>query len=674
MAYHVEGRDLVIDGFEKGIAETPYDGTADARNVNLISIPNEASVSFGLTANSFPTYTAASISVATATNLITYTPTANNALYNGASFTVASSANGLTAGTKYWVGNLSGSTFKAYKDFSAALGLSTTTGTFETITSDGTNTFTTIRPTLAKHQAYDPSSLYANYYFLDDSSRVWGYFFTNSKWVYLGNANNGSNGNGLACYQGWILAFDDYSVWSLPTDFMTITWQNTAGTVILNAYPVGSNPNHTAIVGYDDTVYYCDSQFIGSILAYSDYARGLVTAGDAGADTITLSYRYGAAPAVNSTIVFYGGSLPAGISLDTVYYIVGAPTSVTALGGKFQISATLGGATLNITGDGTGNYRNFDPKVIGSRLWTTQALALPSFEVAQCLAVLGSDLLIGCITNRIYPWDKLSISVRSPILISENNVQRLITVNTNTYIFAGNRGRIWKTNGSQASIYKKIPDYIFGAIEPYITWQGVGYNRNQIYFSFSATNNAGTALTTAGGLWALDVDKDVLRMPNKFSYNTYAGYAGCFIPTQETTTTGNGFGFQVGWTDGAGAYGVDITSSTPYSNYETYIETEIIPVGTLWTRRTWEQLEYLLGAPMVSGEGVKIEYRTNLTASWASAGAFQSSSDNTSTVAGTISDVLIPTFENVQWIQLRVSTKSTASTPSYTRLREVRLR
>lgn len=51
--------------------------------------------------------------------------------------------------------------------------------------------------------------------------------------------------------------------------------------------------------------------------------------------------------AANQTIVFYGGTPPAGLTLGTVYYVVGI------LAGDpdyFQVSATSGGAAIDITG------------------------------------------------------------------------------------------------------------------------------------------------------------------------------------------------------------------------------------------------------------------------------------------------------------------------------------
>lgn len=668
MSYRVEGRDLVIDGFDKGIAPSPYQGIADMRNVNIISVPDEVSVAFKTTAYTFPS--GGSVTVTALTDYITL---AGSSFYAGMAFTVSNTANGLTAGTKYWVGGVSGTSFKAFTNIKDAIANNSPVD----ITSDGSNTLTTITPGEFKHWAYDPSgsSSYFNYFAMDSNGEVWALSNSSNKWMPLGHRNASSqsqNGNGLIAYQGWIFAFTDAKIDAAPNDVNLpsasfLAWTN--DWQYLNSGTVTHN-THYGLVGYDDTVYYCDGTFIGSFYAISDFARGTASAGSAANDYVTISIQNGTRPAIGSTIVFRGSTLPGGITAGTTYYVYGY-SSIGVSSANVQLSSTLGGTLLNLTTDGTAGdwtWSNFDVNSSGTYVFTRQALALPSNETAQSLAELGQTLLIGGTTNRIYPWNRIASSFTIPILVAENNIQKMVTVNTNTFIFAGNRGRIYKTNGSQAQLYVKIPDYVTGVIEPYITWKAFGYNRNQIYFSFSATNNSGTNLTTTGGLWALDIDLDCLRMVNKLSYDTYNGYASVFIPTQSTTQTANGFGFNVGWYSGS-TYGMDVTSANPYANYETYVETDIIPVGTLWQRRTFEQVEFLLSAPLVSGEGVKIEYRTNLTESWSGVGDTYET-----TTAGVLADVYTVNWQNVQWIQFKISTKSTSSSPSYTRLRQIRVR
>lgn len=305
----------------------------------------------------------------------------------------------------------------------------------------------------------------------------------------------------------------------------------------------------------------------------------------------------------------------------------------------------------------------FDPSSSGTYTYTETALALPTQETSTWLAELGQNLMVGGTRNLIYPWDRISTSYTFPLFLPEYNVARLITVNTTMYIFMGTRGRIYRTNGSQVVLYIKVPDFISGTIDPYFAWGAVGTNKNQIYFGVSVTTNGAVAVSGYGGLWAIDTDSDALRLVNKLSYGTYLGYATVYLPNPTNGAAGSGF--YVGWDSGATTYGVDVSSSTPYTNYETTIDTDMTPVGTLLKPYTGSQFEFKLTKPLVSGEGVKILYRTDLSQSFTLIGE--------TTTVGAISDNFPNTFQNAQWIQLQIALKSTGSTPSYVRLKEVRM-
>ena len=70
--------------------------------------------------------------------------------------------------------------------------------------------------------------------------------------------------------------------------------------------------------------------------------------------------------------------------------------------------------------------------------------------------------------------------------------------------------------------------------------------------------------------------------------------------------------------------------------------------------------------PMVSGESVTIKYRKDFSQSYTT--VLTDSTVGNYSYSGPIN------FENAQWIQFQIILNSTASTPSYTRLKEMRLR
>ncbi len=281
----------------------------------------------------------------------------------------------------------------------------------------------------------------------------------------------------------------------------------------------------------------------------------------------------------------------------------------------------------------------------------------------NCLAELGTQLLIGGSFNAIYTWDRINTNRGQALLISDSGIYYMITINTNTYIFAGKRGRIYVTNGSQAQLYAKVPDHISGSIDPLFTWGNCAYNKNQLYFGVSARANAGQAtITSYAGLWAIDITTNALRavvLPTTTTAAVTAVYA---LNNQAVS----GYGLYFGWSTGS-TYGMNgLLSSTPYTSYTAYVESDLIPIGQYLDKRTFENIEFKLAIPLVANEGIKISVRPYRSGSWTEVGE--------TTTAGAISDYYLVNFDQYQWLQVRVDIKSASSSPSYVRLMQIRIR
>ena len=144
-------------------------------------------------------------------------------------------------------------------------------------------------------------------------------------------------------------------------------------------------------------------------------------------------------------------------------------------------------------------------------------------------------------------------------------------------------------------------------------------------------------------------------------------------------TTVQGTALQVGWTSveagsqtGTPTYGVDdFTSSQPYMNYQAYIDSDLIPVGTFFKNKTFNQVEWKLSVPLVADEGVKMYYRTNLTEAYT-----ELTDIATPLAAGQLSNAYKVNFQKTQWLQLRAMTSSVSygSGATYVRLKEIRIR
>lgn len=299
------------------------------------------------------------------------------------------------------------------------------------------------------------------------------------------------------------------------------------------------------------------------------------------------------------------------------------------------------------------------------------AAPLPSFDSATCLSELGDLVLIGGSNNWIYPWNRLGSSFNPVIRVADNYVKEIVTVNNTSYVFAGHRGQIYVTNGGNVAPFWKIPDYISKVTNPYINWTDADFNRGQLYFGFTVTTNAGSAITEYGGLWAIDVNSSVPigpRCSNQLSNGNYTSYVTCLCKneglTNENNPSADGYGLFIGWYTGT-TFSIDKTISTPYLA-KAYVDSDIIPVGLLKEKKTFQNLEYKLAVPLVTGESVALSYRTNLNATYEDVPI--TSVEDVSGLTDTVN------FENVQWIQIRANLTTIASGGTSVRLKQIRIR
>lgn len=318
----------------------------------------------------------------------------------------------------------------------------------------------------------------------------------------------------------------------------------------------------------------------------------------------------------------------------------------------------------------------FDPATTSTYTYNKNALTLPIYDYAQSIAQLGTNLLIGGVLTFIYPWDRVSTSFNYPLVCADSSIKRIVSTNSNAYVFAGNRGRIYITNSQQIQVYKKIPDSLSGNPEPYYIWQDAIYLRNKLYFTMLAKNNASSTLQTMGGIWALGIDngQTQIQLPtagslynaNQLSYGTYGG--SCPVLFYVQTPTPAGYGVGAAWVDTEAVgtpSGIDIPSSTPYTGTQAYVDSDIIPVGTYYEAWTPKQFEYKLSKLLASGESVSLYYRTDLSTAFAQVPITES---------GSVSSAFKSNFQKAQWVQFRAYLASTATDPSYVRLTNLIMR
>jgi len=622
MSYNLEGKDIVISGWENGIADTPYDGIADIRNIDIISMPKEAMVGFSTVAVTVPpALNAVAFTVTDAGDLFTWAGSAT--LYNGAAIVLNTlvGGTGLATGRVYYVKVISPTTFTVYLTPNL-------TGSAVVVTLNGSGTFTTYQygNQRAISNGVTPTSYYVDrtgeilglnaVFIMDASNYLWVIFpgatsnTPANTLIFLGNIGGvGADpflGNGVVVWKGYVFVFGLLGVDVADLDDL-----------FTNTGPLGS-----------------------------------------------WSYDWWTSPDVNTT----SNKIDIIVSqeTDSIYY-----TSDNGVG----IISEEPGFT-------------FDPATAATYSRNADALLIPPTDQSTCLVELGGYLYIGGRLSYIYKWDKVSIGFDDFLTLPDIFTTQMVATDQNVFFFVGNRGRIYYTNGASTDLLIKVPDYVTGAINPNIRFRSASYARNQIYFSFSTNSNSGTELNTASGVWAIDVTTKALRMVNKYTLAGYGGisrmaveFPGSSSSYPPSSLAGNGL--IVGW-ETTGSVGIDVGQSVPYVAYESFIETDLIPIGTYLDSFTGSQVEWKTAQPMGANgtaESIRIYYRTNISDAWALLGSTTitgtsvvGSTTGTTTLINPVSDYYNVNFQKAQWIQLRIEMASNATTPTYNRLTEVRLR
>lgn len=634
---------------------------------------------------------------------ITYTSTHTvHTFTSSGTFTVTFIPNS----TYYYVSYASGGKIKLSAKYDPYCANALTHGT------TGSITFSTVAtPGAALAKATERFGTATNneyrYYVLDNSGYVWVWdtdvYDTNGTTWMLPDPNNYSTlaFTGMNVLNGWLFCLNNAQIYAKPTVDLGSLFLPGSNMVLVNPFPTHIN---YAYVGNQGKLHYTDLNYIGEIFPTTSLLTSLANVQSYG--------KYSAVTTVGTVSALVNGSLPytqtatgTTARIPAVFFtdVYGtAPTNL--LGGtvywieysygldNFSVyAASTGGSAIDIATGAAGNqyFNTFGifgaAGVNGSSAtvqFTQQRVNLPAYEVAQCLVEVGNIVIIGGKSNVIYPWNQIDATPSDFIVLPENDVKTMINVNNMGYIFAGNKGNIYITNGSVASLALKVPDYVAGVpgtpnsyIEPYFTWFDSMFLRGRVYFSI--LDQTATKAGNCGGVWSFiptgnmaSTDSGLsLRLENQNSYGDYDGCARILIPNQEQNAISPQYWswWQDSYTTGLSTFGIDNTATVPVTTF--VIETDLVPTGTLLSQDTFTQLEYKLSTNALSGDTVQLYYRLNSTDAWASCGTARIETN------APLSGYYDMAFQKTQWLQFRAVCSTPGTTASsFTRLAQIRLR
>lgn len=706
MSWRIEKEtgDIVISGFEKGVAPSPLQGIGNMQSVNISDEMGEVFCSYARVQQSFPSTSPSSrlLTPSDSTHLTISSDPSSNFWAGNWITTGTSTIAGLSSSTTYYILSYSNNIVQLATTYNGAAitGLGAT-GTCDFAITTNCNM---VQPVASTTEFYSNGSAFKyRYYILDTNGHIWvrdtGVVTDGIGW-FLPDRATLSNPTGIAVLNGWVLVFAGNTIYckstvilgQLPSNPSTTGWDSFAGGNMMS--PATSPNPHFAFAGRQGKCYYTDGNFLGSIFpntslqsgvsniqSYASYTA-VTTTGTI--STLISGARPTTAIASSTTripaFLFSAGTKPAAITLGTIYWILmtGAMT--------FEVyAASSGGSALDIeTGSaGTQYFNTFYPASSGGMAtitFTPQRFNLPVFETAQCVAELGNTVLIGCKGNVLYPWNQVDVLPSNLIPIPENNVSSLLTVSSMVYVFAGSKGNIYVTNGSAISAALTLPSYVAGIagsqssyVDPYFVWGGTMFLRGRVYFSVLDQTADKTGNT--GGIWSFVPSQNInlqqeqvtgLRMENKSSYETFNGVCTVLLASQDQNAKGPQYWSAWYSSITSATYGIDFSNTIPYI---AVIETDLIPTGTALIKKTLSQIEYKLSAPLIVGESVALTYRQNATDNFASLGTLNVESTTS------LSGYYTVNFEKGQWLQIKATlTPTSVSTGSFIRLAQIRIR
>lgn len=668
MAYRIEKEQkgveaIVVDGFEKGIADSPYMGISNMRNVNIKYYPDVAYGNYKrqLTTLSYGTFTFTG-SLSTGTTSATLTGawpfvTGNySTLFSNGDIRLVTFTNGsLTAA---WVG--SG-------------GLSSNATATITVTANNT-----AKPTFG---CKSPAGLN---YIIDDAGQIWKQNAINSSTFNLlgGSPTTGAQGQGIAFWENYLVVFRNADIdfcgdGTGDSGVTSANWNSSAQNT-----PLGNISNLVLV----SSVSVGDSSAV--ISTYTDAGglnRNTTWFGISGMYRLNLSTGENIAVQLehgSGTINFTNAAVAGGTTSATLYVLIPSTKHMSLVSANDGVLYFCNGSNVGSVSVQSGFY--FNPGNVNSFEISYSALGLPQYETINWLTELINRLMIGG-NFYIYPWDRIAPQWQNPIPVPEQ-LFRIINIMNNLYILAGYKGNIYFSNGGSVSPFKKIPDYIAGTIDPQWLWGGIMSHRLRLWFQALAVDSL-TGTNLVSGIFSLGLvsgngitaeTSGSLVMENQNSFGTIQSSTTSGGVLLSNDLQGNPYdNYYSAWSSGIGDTGnIDYNNTTLYSNNEMVIESDLIPIGTAVTPKTFTSAEFKLDQPLQSGDTISIFARQSLSDSYVQIGSTTTSATVTPQ-GNTISNFLQPiSFQDWQWIQFKItmSCNPTATSSSFVRLREIRIR
>lgn len=634
--------EIIINGWEKGIAASPFEGIADIKGINISSVQGEASLAYNRVRVDQPAITGGSMTSGNLSQSFGYT--GNIAAGTWIKVTASSGNTGVTVNNYYFVIPLvQGTSFKLFSDFNVTQ-ITAGAGT-------GTITFSTLNMGIPMDYCVEnyggPTGNSYRYFIIDQNGIIW----------VSGTSMTPGTGAELSTTMTWSAITPSGTSAGGVADFTT---QNACGSIQI-MYATDANNKISA----DYMLIFTDAAILYSGVCFLNHWPSTGTA------------------FVSWKVFNYNG----GYQHKSIL-------------GNDQVIYFTDGPGIGIIQQKTGQV--FNPATAATYNYVDANYLMSPTDAATRISMIpagnGLSLVVGGQQNNLYVYPTYQNSTASGaaptslMWMPEANVQFLLAINNVVLIFTGSKGNIYLTNGSSVVPIMTVPDYVAGSVnftqDPYLVWGGAMYLRGRVFFSIK--DQTATHTGNCGGVWSFApsmsyfVNQDTglaLRMETASSlYSTHGfnGFAPVIFAGQEITAqNANGPQYIAAWAQTTGATttnSIDFSGTSPITNSSAIIETDAVRIGTFLEKKTFQQIEYELASQLVAGESITINYRTDLEQAFTSGGTISSEtsvSGNGSPLSGALLGV---NFQKAQLIQLQIIFNGTVTSPSWMRLKEIYIR
>lgn len=308
--------------------------------------------------------------------------------------------------------------------------------------------------------------------------------------------------------------------------------------------------------------------------------------------------------------------------------------------------------------------QTFAPGTGGTFTFNGTALNLPSQYTVTCLAELGRWLAIGTTSGKntadIFFWDRTSASFNMPIRVRDQGVHAMVAVNNKLYFNAGYRGDLYVTDGTNVEKVASLPTSIIGTSSIKCVPNGMDYHDGKVIYGFIASD--GDFDAGYGAVWGYDTRTGALTVEYTASAGLVETTAITYVASINKTTVSFGMA-------SAGVTGATYTtavSDRKATGYMGIVESPLYQVGTDFKKATLEDIEFILDRPLATGEGIKLSYRTNLSASYTLIGTWDY------TTNGAITSARVPSgITDAEHVQIKAELTTGATSTTSPHLKEI---